>query len=322
MVGGRSLRLLFFGTPAFAVDTLDALLQSPHRVVGVVTQPDRPRGRGQRVTVAPVKRRAVAAGVPVLQPERLRDVEFLDSARRFHADLGVVAAYGNILTDDVLALPRLGLLNVHASVLPRYRGAAPVHRAVMAGEAETGVTIMRVVKALDAGPMLAFARRPIDLDETSDDVERGLARIGADLLVLTIDDLTTGRAHEVPQDEGRATYASRLTKEDGTVDWAWPAERLHNLVRGLHPWPHAFTFLHGHRVILHRTAAPAAAPASAAPGTIVDARGDLLSVATGAGTLRLIEVQFEGKRAMGIRAFLAGHALAVGDRFAAPPGHR
>jgi len=312
-----SLRILFFGTPEFALVSLNALLRSRHQVVGVVTQPDRPRGRGQRVSESPVKQRAVSTGLPVLQPERLGDAEFLEAATALQADLGVVAAYGKILTDRVLALPPRGLLNVHGSVLPRYRGAAPVHRAILAGETETGVTIMRVVKALDAGPMFATATRPITADETSDEVERDLAILGADLLVTTLDHLTAGGTHEMPQDETSATYAPRLTKEDGHVDWSWPAGRLHNLIRGLHPWPHASAFLHDRRVILHRSAVPGAA-ADAPPGTILEAHGDRLLVSTGDGVLDLVEVQAEGKRKMRVREFLAGHSVAVGDRFAGP----
>jgi len=234
MVTSDALRIVFFGTPAFAVPTLDALLQSRHPVVGVVTQPDRPRGRGQKVTHAPVKQRAIAGHLAVLQPDRLKDSAFLDGLAALRADLGIVAAYGRILNDAVLASPRLGLLNVHASVLPRYRGAAPVHRAVIAGETETGVTIMRVVKALDAGPMLAVTRRPIGPDETSEDVERDLALLGARLLVDTIDRLAQGRVDETPQDDAAATYAPRLTRADGVIDWTWPAERVHNVIRGLY----------------------------------------------------------------------------------------
>ena len=199
MVAADGLRIVFFGTPEFAVPTLDALLRSPHEVVGVVTQPDRPRGRGQKTTAGPVKSRAATAGLATLQPERLKDPAFLDALTALGADLGVVAAYGKILTDAVLATPRLGMVNVHASLLPKYRGAAPVHRAILAGDFETGVTIMRVVKALDAGPMLAKVVTAIGLDDTSDEIERDLAWLGADLLVTTIDALAEGRAHETPQ---------------------------------------------------------------------------------------------------------------------------
>jgi len=324
MVGGRSLRIVFFGTPEFAVPTLVALLRSRHQVVGVVTQPDRPRGRGQRVALPPVKQRALDAGLPILQPDRLRDDAVLASLAAMGADLGVVAAYGKILTDHVLATPSLGLLNVHASVLPKYRGASPVHRAVIAGDRETGVTIMRVVKALDAGPMLAVARRPIGPDETSEQVERDLAEIGADLLLTTLDDLTAGRVSETPQNDADATYAPRLTKDDGVVDWHLPAERLHNRVRGLQPWPQAFSFLGDRRVILKRTASDPTNARSAenwgqTPGTILEAHGDTLLVATGDGGLRLLEVQLEGKRPMSARELLAGHRVNRGDRFTPAP---
>jgi methionyl-tRNA formyltransferase len=322
MVAGAPLRVVFFGTPDFAVPTLDALLRSRHRVVGVVTQPDRPRGRGQHVTPAPVKTRALEAGLPVLQPERLRDAGFLEAAAALDTDIGVVAAYGKILPERVLAIPRLGLLNVHASVLPRYRGAAPVHRAVIAGERETGVTIMRVVQALDAGPMLAVARRAIGPDETSDDVERDLAHIGADLLVTTIDELNAGRVHETPQNDAEATYAPRLTKDDGAIDWGWSADRLHNLVRGLHPWPNAYTFLDDRRLIVRRTSIGTSLSNDAEPGTVLESHGDALTVATGSGTLRLVDVQLEGKRPMSAREFLAGHPLKPGDRFAIRPRAR
>src|SRR5437763_10827348 len=228
-----ALRIVFFGTPEFAVPTLDALLQSHHDVVGVVTQPDRPRGRGYEVTEAPVKVRASAAGRLLLQPDRLKDPAFTRALAALNADLAVVAAYGKILTDAVLAIPRLGFINVHASLLPRYRGAAPVHRAVIAGERETGVTIMRVVKALDSGPMLATVRRPIGPDETSDEVERDLAWIGAPLLVKTADDLAAGGVREIPQDDAAATYAHRLTKNDSPLDWNWTATHIHNAARGL-----------------------------------------------------------------------------------------
>ncbi len=222
------------------------------------------------------------------------------------ADLGVVAAYGKILTDAVLAVPRLGMINVHASLLPRYRGAAPVHRAIINGDRETGVTIMRVVKALDAGPMLADVRRPIGADETSDEVERDLAGMGAELLVSSVDALAAGRAQETPQDDAAATYAPRLTKDDGLVDWAWPAQRIHNLIRGLHPWPHAFTFLGGQRFILRRSTTSAES-AAAAPGTILEAAGDRLRVASGAGNLELVEIQAGRQTPMAVREFLAGH---------------
>jgi methionyl-tRNA formyltransferase len=318
MVTVPPLHVVFFGTPAFAVPTLDALLASTHDVVGVVTQPDRPSGRGQKTTDAPVKARARAADLAILQPNALREPGFLSSLGALKADLGVVAAYGRILPESVLATPRLGMINVHASLLPRYRGAAPVHRAVIAGDNETGVTIMRVVKALDAGPMLATARRPIATDETSVDVERALATLGAALLIQTVDRLASGAVPEIDQDESAATYANRLTKDEGLIAWSKPAADIHNLVRGLHPWPHAFTFLESQRIIVLRTRAAERYP-NVDAGTIVSAQGDTLEVAAGLGAVEILELQPEGRRAMGPREFLAGHRLAPGDRFTNPP---
>jgi len=315
MVNAASLRIVFLGTPAFAVPTLDALLGSRHRVVAVLTRPDRPRGRGQRMFDAPVKARAAAAGIPVLQPDRLRDPVVVESLAALRADLGVVAAYGAMLPESVISAPRLGTINVHASLLPRYRGAAPVHRAIIAGERETGVTIMRIVKRLDAGPMLASVTRSIGREETSVDVERDLAHLGAALLVEIADGLAEGSVAETPQDEDAATYAPRLTKDDGAIDWSWPAARIHDLIRGLHPWPHAFSFLDGRRFILIASAADGLTASSDAPGTIVESEGDRLVVATGNGALRLLQIQPEGKRSMSVRDFLAGHRTARGARF-------
>ena len=255
--------------------------------------------------------------MPILQPARLKDDAFLAAYRALRPDLGVVAAYGKILTDEVLAVPRLGLINLHASLLPTYRGAAPVHRAVIAGETETGVTIMRVVKALDAGPMLASARRAIGPDETSEAVERDLARLGAQLLVSTVEDLAAGRAVDTPQDASAATYAHRLTKDDSRIDWSQPARAIHDRIRGLHPWPQASAFVNGRRIILLRSrpVPGTLAPGTVAPGTIVTAHRDRLIVATGDGLLELLDVQPEGRRPMSARDFLAGRPLTAGDRF-------
>jgi len=317
--GEGSLRLAFFGTPAFAVPTLEALLGSRHHVVAVVTQPDRPRGRGQRTSDAPVKACATAAGVPVLQPDRLTDPAFVAAFDALGVDLGVVAAYGRILPEALIRSPRLGMINVHASLLPRYRGAAPVHRAIIAGDRETGVTIMRVVKALDAGPMLAKVRRPIGPDETSREAESDLARLGARLLVTVVDRLSEGPADETAQDDGAATYAKRLTKEEGAIDWTLSAREIHDLIRGLHPWPHAFTFLDGHRFILLQSSPRPDHPGRAAPGTLLEAGGDSFVVATGTAALAVTQVQAEGKRPMAAREFLAGHHLTPGRRFTLTP---
>jgi methionyl-tRNA formyltransferase len=312
-----ALRVVFFGTPAFAVPTLEHLLGSAHQVAGVVTQPDRPRGRGQHVTPGPVKAVAAQAGVPVLQPARLTRDAFEAPLAELGADLGVVAAYGKILPDWLLALPRLGLINVHASLLPRYRGASPVHRAVMAGDRSTGVTIMRVVKELDAGPMLAQGEVPIGPDDRAADLEQLLASRGAGLLVETVDRLAAGPLPEVAQDPALVSYAPKLTKEDGAIHWKRPSDDIHNQIRGLTPWPHAYTFLGNTRHILHRSHVVALPPELAAPGTIVAASPhEGLLVACGDQTvIEIVELQLEGRRVLTAREALASPALKVGARF-------
>jgi methionyl-tRNA formyltransferase len=309
------LRIVFFGTPAFAVPTLERLLDSRHHVVAVVTQPDRPRGRGQRVSDAPVKALAVSRGIVVLQPERLKQEFFGEAFAALNTDLAVVAAYGKILPQWLLDAPRLGMVNVHASLLPKYRGAAPVQRAVVNGETETGVTIMRVVKALDAGPMLARRVRPIDLHDTGDVVERDLSVIGADLLAESLDDFAAGRLVDAPQDDSAATYAHRLTKEEGLIDFRLPALDVHNRVRGLRPWPGAYTFLHGKRVAFQR-ARPSTFPVlGGAPGTCVTDPSTLTVICGDGHAVDVLELQPEGKRVMSARDFLAGHPGLSGQSF-------
>jgi methionyl-tRNA formyltransferase len=235
----------------------------------------------------------------------------LETISRMDAHIGVVAAYGKILSEQLINTPRLGMINVHASLLPKYRGAAPVHRAVIAGERETGVTIMRVVRALDAGPMLATVVRLIGAEDTSEAVEHDLAVAGASLLVATLNRMSEGPVPEVAQDDAGATYAHRLIKEDGLVDWTRSARDVHNLIRGLHPWPHAFTYSDGARIIL--LASRVVEGSGAAPGTVLDAQGDRLRVATGAGHIDILELQAEGRRPMRPREFLAGRPLGAGS---------
>src|SRR5436190_2065176 len=261
------LRVVFFGTPAFAVPTLEHLLRSTHRVAGVVTQPDRPSGRGQHVTVGPVKAVALAAGLPVLQPAKLARDPFENQLLGLNADIGVVAAYGKILPDWLLVTPPRGLINVHASLLPRYRGASPIHHAIMAGDADTGVTIMRVVKALDSGAMLSAVRVPIGPDDTTASLSPILAEAGAALLVETLDAMERGAVTETPQDESQSTYAPRLTKEHGRIKWSRTAAEIHNQVRGLTPWPHAYSFLRDTRYIIHRSK-PSTTASTLPPGAI------------------------------------------------------
>ena len=307
--------IAFFGTPQFAVPSLERLIASRHEVRGVVTQPDKPRGRGQKVVDSPVKAAAVAHGLPVFQPERLRDPQVAETLTGWSPDLGVVAAYGKLIPGDLLRLPRFGMINVHASLLPKYRGASPVHRAVIDGQEQTGVTIMQMVEALDAGDMLARVTRPIRPDETSDQVERDLADLGAQLLVDVVDRIEAGTTTPEPQDEGASTYAPRLTKEEGLVDWTLSAVRIHNRVRGLYPWPHAYAYLDGARIILLKTHVVNDST-SAQPGKVVDVTRDAIRVATGlGGVIAIDELQPEGKRPMRTRDFLAGRPLQPGGRF-------
>jgi methionyl-tRNA formyltransferase len=255
----------------------------------------------------------------VLQPQTLaRDLVEAPLAA-LDADLGVVAAYGRILPEWLLRQPRLGMVNVHGSLLPRYRGAAPVHRAILDGEHETGITIMRVVRALDAGPMLATVHRRIDPDETSAELERELALLGAQLLVDTVDRMAAGPVHEEPQDDALATYAAKITRDDAPVDWRRPAQRIHDQIRGLHPWPHAVTTLDGQRLILHRSRLGDEPPAASAPGTVKVAASDGVRIACGDGrTVIVTELQAEGGRVLAARDFLAGRRIAAGQRLGAP----
>jgi methionyl-tRNA formyltransferase len=314
--------IAFFGTPQFAVPTLEALIASRHQVALVVTQPDRRRGRGQKVTDAPVKAAARAHGIPVYQPDRLRDPEVTDTLRAHAPDAGIVAAYGKLIPAGLLSLPRLGMVNVHASLLPKYRGAAPVHRAIINGDTETGVTIMQVVEALDAGDMLAKSVRPIGPDDTSEDVERALADDGARLLLDVLDQIEAGTARAEPQDPAASTYAPRLTKEEGLIDWTLSARQIHNRVRGLYPWPHAYSFLNGERVILLKTKVVGRVPPSPAPPRrtrqmpgSVGITGDGIDVVTGDGLIAVTELQPEGRRPMSARDFLAGHPVQPGTMF-------
>jgi methionyl-tRNA formyltransferase len=306
--------IVFFGTPQFAVPALEALVASRHDVRGVVTQPDRPRGRGQKVADAPVKAAARHHGIPIFQPARLRDPSVIATIAGWGPDLGVVAAYGKLIPSELLRLPRHGMINVHASLLPKYRGASPVHRAIIDGERQTGVTIMQVVEALDAGDMLATATRPIGGDETSEEVERDLGILGARLLVDVIDRIDAGSVSPEKQDDSRSTYAPRLRKEEGMIDWSLPAASIHNRVRGLYPWPHAYSYLDDARLILLRTHV-VEGPAAGEPGDIMDASRDGILVATGDGVIAIDRLQAEGRRPMSAREFLAGRPLRPGARF-------
>ena len=320
------VRIAFFGTPAFAVPTLEALLASPHRVVGAVTQPDRPRGRGRRVMQSPVKQTAAASGLPVLQPARMKDPAFMEALAALAPDLGVVAAYGRLLPDALLALPRLGMINVHASLLPKYRGAAPIHHAVMAGETETGVTIIRLVREMDAGPMLRRAPVPIGADDTSETLDRQAGRARGRGAAAG-----RGRPRLRPRRGGaagphaRATFAPRLTRDvTGGRRHRLEPPRGRPAQPGPRPPPVAPRGLPPRRRALppppHRAgrSAPGRSGrgARARPGQVIEAGAGRLVVAAGGDTaLSILEIQPEGGRALPVRAFLAGRRIAPGAVF-------
>ena len=307
------MRILFYGTPAFALPTLDALLRRP-RVVAVITQPDRPAHRGQHLTEPPVKERARAAGIPLIQPPRLRDPEWPERLAVLDTDLAVVVAFGQILPKAVLAAPRRGSINVHASILPRYRGAAPIAWAIMRGETETGITTFQMDAGMDTGDMLLTAPTPIGPEETAGELSDRLSRLGADVLIDTLDRLDTLTA--MPQRHEDATLAPRLKKTDGLLDWRRPARELVNVVRGTNPWPGATTPAPRGGLTVWRARAVDAPPGP--PGTLVQHGQDLV-VATGAGALLPMTVQPENRRAQSWADYLRGARLAPGASFGFSP---
>jgi len=304
-------RVVFMGTPDFAVPVLTALIRE-YRVVGVVTQPDRPAGRGRQVTISPVKQMALEHDLLLLQPRSLRSPDALAQLAAWKPDVIVVAAFGQILRQDVLDLPPCGCLNVHASLLPRWRGAAPVSAAILGGDEVTGVTIMKMDAGLDTGPILAQREEPIRPDDTAATLEGRLAQLGADLLVETLPAYLAGALQPRPQPEEGVTYAKRLRKRDGRVDWSRPAVELDRQVRAFTPWPGAFTTLRGRRLKLLRTAPLPNWRGDAPPGTVV-ALDDGVAVATGEGALCLEKVQLAGRRRMDIVAFLCGQRDCIGS---------
>ena len=309
------VRIVFFGTPAFAVPALSALIDSPHEVVALVTQPDRPKNRGQHVAPSPTRLVAESHGIPALMPEHLKTPTFLSTLEAVRPDLGVVAAYGKILPDAVLAAPRLQIVNLHASLLPRHRGASPIQAAIRAGDRVTGVTLMRVVSELDAGPILATVEHRIGPDDTAADLESALASLAADLILHQVEPLVAGRLREQVQDDASATYAPRLAKADGQVDWTRIAQVVHDHVRAMNPWPRAFSYLSGNRYVIHRTA-PTSPPRAGDPGEVLEASGERLVVAAGDATaIQVLDIQPEGRRTMTARAFLTGYTVRPGSRF-------
>jgi len=312
------MRLVFMGTPDFASASLEALLRSDNSVVGVVTQPDRPKGRGQILTPSPVKLLAQRAQIPLLQPLKMKDPEFLQALAGWKPDLIAVAAFGRILPPMILSLPPHGCINVHGSLLPKYRGAGPIQWAIINGETKTGITTMLMDEGMDTGAMLLQEAIPITPDDTVESLSPRMAELGGRLLVETITRLKAGTLVPRPQDVSQATLAPLLTKEDGVIDWTLPAAVLANRIRGLSPWPGAYTTIAGgdRWTIWRAQALPG--PVMKPPGMVVAVTTEVIHVATGKGILAVTELQPANGRRMAVSQYLAGHPVAIGVQLGGP----
>lgn len=311
------MRLVFMGTPDFAVDTLRQTAAAGHEIVGVVTQPDRPKGRGKALQPTPVKEAAVELGLPVYQPKSVKDPDFVNVLKQLKPDIIVVVAFGQLISREILELPSYGCINVHASLLPKYRGAAPVQWAVLCGEKESGVTVMRMDEGLDTGDMLAKEAIPLAADETGGSLFDKLSCLGAKLLVETLQGLAEGTVVAEPQPADSPTpYASMIQKSMGRIDWAKDAADIERWTRGLNPWPSAFTHLNGKTLKIFKgsvcTIEGAERMPDALPGQVILADEQGIYVKCGQGCLRIEELQMEGKKRMPAREFLRGHTVKAG----------
>ena len=310
------MRVVFMGTPDFAVGTLEALIAEGYEIRAVVTQPDKPKGRGKTLMPTPVKEVALKHEIPVLQPVKVREPEFVEQLRTMEPDVIVVAAFGQIISRDLLELPKYGCINVHASLLPAYRGAAPIQWAVINGDRESGVTIMRMNEGLDTGDMIDKVVVPLAEDETGGSLFEKLSHAGARLCVKVLEDLESGRAVCTPQPEESTTaYAAMITKKMGEICWQRPAEEIEQLIRGLNPWPSAYTYLDNKSLKLWKATVEKAEEETenAVPGQVIRADKNGLCICTGDGILNVLELQLEGKKRMETAAFLRGYSIEVGS---------
>lgn len=324
------MKIVFMGTPDFAVGALDALVEAGHEVTAVVTQPDKPKGRGKEMQAPPVKEYALCHGIPVFQPVRIREPEAVKQLSSYDADLYVVAAFGQILTQEILDIPRFGSVNIHASLLPKYRGAAPIQRAILEGETVTGVTIQQMNAGIDTGDILSKVRVDISPEDTGDSLFEKLMRAGAGLIVETLPRIEAEEIRPEPQDETQATYAKRLSKELGEIDWSGPAQEIERKIRAFTSWPGAYTVLSGKtlkiwraRVVEGEAESPllaegaAAALPGACPGSVSAVTREEIIVNCGQGRLALREVQLSGKKRMPVKDFLLGVKVKTGDMLGA-----
>ena len=304
------MRIVFMGTPDFSVPTLEQLIRN-HQVVGVVTQPDKRKGRGKAMAFPPVKEKALEYDIPVYQPVKVREPEFIEELKKMNLDIIVVVAFGQILPEEILNLPPYGCVNVHASLLPKYRGAAPIQWAVIDGEKETGVTTMYMAKGLDTGDMLDKVVVPIDPKETGESLHDKLSEAGGRLILETLTKLENGTAVRIPQNDAESCYAKMLTKELGEIDWNQSAAAIERLIRGLNSWPSAYTHLDG-KTLKIWDADVEEGQADVAVGTVTEVKKDCFYVQTGDGRLKINEIQLQGKKRMAVQAFLLGYKIEKG----------
>jgi methionyl-tRNA formyltransferase len=312
------VNLIFLGTPAFAVPTLERVLSDGYSVLAVYTQPDRPKGRGGKFAESPVKQTAIQRGLTIHQPERVRRPEIVEQLKQLNPDVMVVVGYGQIIPQSIIDIPRFGIINVHASLLPKYRGAAPIQWAIANGETHTGVTTMRIDAGLDTGDMLLKWETPIGPEENAVELGERLAQAGAELLVQTLAGIEAGTIHPQPQDNAQHTLAPILKKEDGLIDWNWTADRIHNRARGLYPWPGAYSSFRGQGFNIWKSRVSGDAITSA-PGTLIVQKKRLLIACGEATALEPLEIQIEGRKRMPVEAFLNGHRLNENEALGVAP---
>ncbi len=313
------MRVIFMGTPDFAVGALQAIIEAGHQVAVVVTQPDKPKGRGKEVQMTPVKACALANNIPVFQPVKIKEPEAVEVLRGYQADIFVVAAFGQILSEEILAMPKYGCVNIHASLLPKYRGAGPIQWAIIDGEQKTGITIMQMEKGLDTGDILLQKEVEIDARETGDSLHDKLAAAGAELIVEALPKIAAGQVMPRRQKDEESCYAKMLQKSMGKIDWNMPAGKLDCLIRGLISWPGASTTFRGKNLKIWEEEPVAKDGFSAqisetVPGTVLCVEKDAFYVQTGEGVLRILAVQMEGKKRMAVKDFLLGYPLQAGER--------
>ncbi len=309
----QKARFVFMGTPDFAVPSLRCLYQAGFSPSLVITQPDRPKGRGRNPFPPPVKTAALELGCPVIQPSTVTQSEVKERLVSLDPDFFIVVAFGHLLSEDLLSLPRIAPINLHASLLPKYRGAAPIQRAIMNGEAETGVTTMRMDAGMDTGDILLSEKCTIDPQDTSESLHDRLSEMGGALLLRTMKDMLAGHITPIPQNHQNATYAPMLKKEDGRIDWTLPVSKIFCIIRGVTPWPGAFTFHKNVRLKIHR-ARPIPEPVSVPPGTVLKSFPDELRISTGDGILQVLEIQGASGKRLPVQDFLRGYHLQPGDR--------